>query len=99
MANITISGNNFYGKSSAIRNLNEADVDFARIIRELEAIRSHLEDGSEESHVVETLEKQSRAGNWQRLCTTVRDFSLQFSNAALASLAGGYLSQLTGLCP
>ena len=55
MANITISGNNFYGKSSAIRNLNEADVDFARIIRELEAIRSHLEDGSEESHVVETL--------------------------------------------
>lgn len=99
MANIIISDNTFNDNSSVIRNLHEAPeiVDYAKIEEELHTIKSGLEKGSQAYRMVETLEHDSKAHNWNAICATIKAFALQFSSATLANLAGSYLSGLLGL--
>ena len=101
--NITVDHSTFTGNSSVIRNLNlsdapeSADVDFDRIIRELQEIKAGLRSSTIDFQVVDKLEKASRKRDWRELRSAAGKFASQFTNAALANLAGAYLSGLLGL--
>lgn len=99
MANITITNNKLKDEASVIRNLYEAPktVDFEKIEKELQEIKAGLKIGSPEFQVVDTLEKSSRAHDWSAICSAIAKFASQFAGAALANLAGTYLSELLGL--
>ena len=101
--NITVDHSTFTGNSSVIRNLNlsdapeSADIDFDRIIRELQEIKAGLRSSTIDFQVVDKLEKASRKRDWRGLRSAAGKFASQFTNAALANLAGAYLSGLLGL--
>ena len=101
--NITVDHSTFTGNSSVIRNLNlsdapeSADIDFDRIIRELQEIKAGLRSSTIDFQVVDKLEKASRKRDWTELRSAAGKFASQFTNAALANLAGAYLSGLLGL--
>lgn len=101
--NITVDHSTFTGNSSVIRNLNlsdapeSADIDFDRIIRELQEIKAGLRSSTIDFQVVDKLEKASRKRDWRELQSAAGKFASQFTNAALANLAGAYLSGLLGL--
>ena len=101
--NITVDHSTFTGNSSVIRNLNlsdapeSADIDFDRIIRELQEIKAGLRCSTIDFQVVDKLEKASRKRDWRELRSAAGKFASQFTNAALANLAGAYLSGLLGL--
>ena len=101
--NITVDHSTFTGNSSVIRNLNlsdapeSADIDFDRIIRELQEIKAGLRSSTIDFPVVDKLEKASRKRDWRELRSAAGKFASQFTNAALANLAGAYLSGLLGL--
>ena len=63
--NITVDHSSFTGNSSVIRNLNlsdapeSADIDFDRIIRELQEIKADLRRDTIDFQVVDKLEKRS----------------------------------------
>lgn len=101
MANIsiTMTNNTLNDNASVIRNLHEAPegVNFEKIEKELQEIKSHLKKGSPEFEAVETLERSSKAHNWGAICSTIGKFASQFAGATLSSLAGSYLSNLLGL--
>ena len=101
--NITVDHSTFTGNSSVIRNLNlsdapeSADIDCDRIIRELQEIKAGLRSSTIDFQVVDKLEKASRKRDWRELRSAAGKFASQFTNAALANLAGAYLSGLLGL--
>ena len=101
--NITVDHSTFTGNSSVIRNLNlsdapeSADIDFDRIIRELQEIKAGLRSSTIDFQVVDKLEKASRKRDWRELRSAAGKFASQFTTAALANLAGAYLSGLLGL--
>mgnify|MGYP001026162065 CR=1 FL=1 len=101
--NITVDHSSFTGNSSVIRNLNlsdapeSADIDFDRIIRELQEIKADLRRDTIDFQVVDKLEKTGRKRNWNELRSVAGKFASQFTNAVLANLAGAYLSGLLGL--
>lgn len=97
--NITLTDSTLNNNASVIRNLYEApqEVDFKQIEKELGEIKASLKKGSLEFQVVESLEKKSKAHNWNAIRSAIGQFSSQFSSATLANLAGCYLSQLLGL--
>ena len=99
MANITVTGSTFNDNASVVQNLYEASesIDYSQIEKELQAIKDKLEKGSQEYQVVEVLEQNSKAHSWEAICATIKAFAFQFSSAALANLAGSYLSQRLGL--
>jgi len=99
MAKIKISKNEFKDYSQAIGNYYEApkNIDFSRIEKELYAIRVILDKGTQEYMMVKELEQNSKLHNWDAICSTIKEFSLQFSSATLANLVGNYLSTLLRL--
>lgn len=96
---ITVTNSTLKDEASVVRNLYEAPktVDFERIEKELQEIKTHLVKGSPEFQVVETIEKSSKAHDFGAICSSIGNFTSQFTSAALANLAGAYLSQLLGL--
>lgn len=100
---INISDNLLCDNASVIRNLNQlpkatdSAVDFRRIEKELQEIKTKLQQGSPEFQAVEVLEESSRTHNWSAICSAIGRFTSQFSSAALANLVGAYLSQLLKL--
>ena len=101
--NITVDHSTFTGNSSVIRNLNlsdapeSADIDFDRIIRELQEIKAGLRSSTIDFQVVDKLEKKNKKRDWRELRSAAGKFASQFTNAALANLAGAYLSGRLGL--
>lgn len=99
--NITVNNSTFNGKSSVIRNLYDApesgEIDFDRIIKELQEIKAGLRSDTIDFQVVDKLEKTSRKRNWKELRSVAGNFASQFTSAALANLTGAYLSHLLGL--
>lgn len=99
--NITVNNSSFTGESSVIRNLynvsEPTEIDFDRIIRELQEIKTGLSSSTIDFQVVDKLEKTSKKRNWGELRSVAGKFASQFTNAALANLAGAYLSRLLGL--
>lgn len=100
MANIIIENNHLHDNASVIRDFHEAPaaaVDFAKIESELLEIKKTLETGSPDYVAVEALENSAKKRDWKALIAAVGKFTAQFSNAALANLAGSYLSSLLHL--
>lgn len=99
MINLNIYSNNFYDNSSTVSCINEApeSVDYFKIENELQEIKKNLKEGSRECTAVETLQKETRAHNWDAILSSMRDFSVQFSSGTLAALVGNSLSRLFGL--
>lgn len=94
--NVTLTNSTLNDEASVVRNLYEAPtaVDFEQIEKELREIKNSLKKGSPEFQAVETLERGSKAHDWGAICSAIGKFASQFTGAALANLAGSYLSQL-----
>lgn len=64
--NITINNSSFIGESSVIRNLYDApestEIDFNRIIKELQEIKAGLRSDTIDFQVVDTLERPAEKG-------------------------------------
>lgn len=100
MANIIIEKNSLHDHASVIRDFHEAPaatVDFAKIESELLEIKKTLKTGAPDYQAVETLEGSAKRRDWKALVAAIGKFTGQFSNAALANLAGNYLSSLLHL--
>jgi len=78
-------------------DLDEDDVDFELITEELQTNKAGFRRGSLELQAVETLEKASKAHNWEAIRSALGQFAAQFTSATLIQVAGRYLSGLLGL--
>lgn len=94
---INIKTANLRGHSAIFQAYGAREADFRQIVRELQEIKKGLKAGSRERIMVEMLEENSRARDWDAIRATVGSFALQFSSAALANLTGSCLSSLLNL--
>lgn len=106
MAEIYNIGNIFQSGSSLIENLHEApkseppksdtpkDVDFEKIVKELQEIKASLKQGSHEYKIVASLEEDGKEKNWSGISSTITKYMSSVASGTLANLAGTYLSKL-----
>lgn len=80
-----------------VNNKNVSEVDFNKIITELNEIKKTLREGSKELKAVEDLENSAKKRDIKGIRAFISSLGEQFTGGTLANLTGTYLAGLLGL--